>query len=112
MSVSFQGTQEVVMSFEAGSVTVGAPVAISNNNQVSDATDGQLPVGVALHVRQGIAAVQMKGYLELPYSGTVPSLGWSRFVADGLGGVKTAADGLACLIVNVDSATQTVGLYL
>ena len=112
MSVSFYGTQEVVLSFEADTVTNGYPVVVSQNNQVSDAQDGAVPVGVALHVRQDIAAVQVKGYLELPYTETAPSLGWARIVANGQGGVKSAPEGLSCLLVNIDTDSKTVGLYL
>lgn len=113
MSVSFQGTAELVLSFEEGaSVTDGAPVVIGANHQVVDATAGALFAGVALHSRRGVSAVQLKGYVELPYSATAPALGWVEMVADGDGGVKTAADGLRVLVISVDTADQTVGLYL
>lgn len=113
MSVAFYGTQETVLSFEAGTnVTAGYPVVISDNNQVADAGDGKLPVGVALHVRNDIAAVQVKGYVELSYSGAAPGLGWTNLAADGQGGVKTLAAGHCCLVVSVDSDAKTVGLYL
>lgn len=113
MSVAFYGTQETVLSFEAGdSVTAGWPVVISDNNQVADAEDGGIPAGVALHARNGIAAVQVKGYAELPYTGTAPGLGWSALAADGLGGVKTDPASRACLVVSVDADNKMVGLYL
>ena len=112
MSVAFYGTQEVVLSFEAGTVTAGYPVVISENNKVADAESGKAPAGIALHVRKDIAAVQVKGYAELPYIGTAPALGWANVAADGSGGVKTDAGGLSCLVVNVDTAAKTVGLYL
>ncbi len=113
MSVGFYGTQETVLSFEEGTqVTTGYPVGMSGNNQVADAADGVVPVGVALHVRRGIAAVQVRGYMELPYSGTAPALGWVNLAANGQGGVKTLAAGKSCLVVNVDTAAKTVGFYL
>lgn len=113
MSVAFCGTAEVVLSFEAGTtLTAGYPVALSGNNQVSNAADAAVPMGIALHERCGIAAVQVKGYVELPYSSTAPTLGWSALVSNGAGGVKTAAGGLSCLVINVDTVAKTVGLYL
>lgn len=113
MSVSFGGTAEVVLSFEAGTtLTAGYPVALSGNKKVSNAADGAVPMGIALHERCGVAAVQLKGYVELPYSGTAPALGWSVLVSNGAGGVKTASAGLSCLVINVDTAAKTVGLYL
>lgn len=113
MSVAFYGTQETVLSFEAGtSVTTGAPVVISDNNQVADAAAGAQMAGIALHVRNDIAAVQVRGYAEISFSGTAPGLGWVNLAADGSGGVKALAAGRSCLVVNVDTAAKTVGLYL
>ncbi len=113
MSVAFYGTSELVLSFEAGeSVTAGYPQTVSHNNTVTDAADGALPAGIALHCRRDIAAVQMKGYVEVPYSGTAPTLGWNTLVADGKGGLRCASGGLSRLVINVDTAARCVGLYL
>ncbi len=115
MGVAFHGTEETVLSFEAENVTGGWPVGISRNNQVGNAADGQEIAGVALDVRTGYAAVQMKGYLELTYTGAAPGLGWQNYVANGTGGLRLAASGETgrhCLTVNVDTAYKTVGLYL
>ena len=112
MSVAFYGTSEVVLSFEAGAVTEGYPVVLRKNDQVSDAGEGEAPVGLCLHVREGLAAVQMKGYVELPFSGPAPNLGWAKLVADGMGGVKADAGGHSFVVIRVEPATSTVGLYL
>lgn len=115
MSVAFHGTEETVLSFEAQEVTNGWPVVIAQNNQVGDAKDGGELAGVALDVRMGYAAVQMKGYVELPYSGTAPGLGWNSFVANGTGGLRLAATGETgrrCLVVNLETVDKTAGLYL
>ena len=112
MSVAFYGTQETVLSFEAGAVTPGYPVAISQNNTVANAANGIAPAGVALHVREGIAAVQLHGYAELPYSGTAPALGWTKLTADGTGGMKADGNGISHLVVSVNEAGKTLGLYL
>ncbi len=112
MSVAFYGTQETVVSFEAGSAAAGYPVSMSGNSKVSNAPDGAAPVGICLHVRSGIAAVQMKGYAEVSYTGTAPALGWASILSNGQGGVKTGAGGVSCLVVSVDTAAKTLGLYL
>lgn len=112
MSVAFYGTQEVVLSFEALDVTAGYPVVMSKNHGVSNAGASDTPIGIALHIREGIAGVQLKGYVEIPYSEAEPKLGWESFTADGTGGVKTEPDGISCLVVYVDSAEKIVGLYL
>lgn len=113
MNVAFTGTSELVLSFEAGlGLVENCPVVISQNNRVSAAGDDDVFVGVFRKERCGIASVQLKGYVEFPYSGTDPALGWSTLVADGDGGVKRAVDGLSCLVIYVDASTKTVGFYL
>ena len=63
--------------------------------------------------RKGIAAVQVKGYVELPYSGTAaPGLGWVNLAADGVGGVAVDADGIPCMVITRNQTDKTVGLYL
>lgn len=113
MRVAFEGTGDLVLSFEADeSLTPGALVVLSDNDKVVAAGEGVRPAGLCLQLRCGIAAVQVKGFVELPYSGTVPTVGWNSLLCDGTGGLKTAADGSSCLVVHVDTATQTIGLYL
>lgn len=113
MSVSFQGTAELVVSFEEGtSVVAGAPVMLEANQKVTAAAADALFVGVALHSRCGVTAVQLKGYVELPYSGAAPALGFATLAADGAGGVKSLSAGLRVLVISVDTVAQTIALYL
>jgi len=114
MKVGFSGTAEVVLSFEAedAAVTPGYPVSLCGNDQVADAPAGAIPIGIGLQERCGIAAVQMKGFAEVPYSGAAPQLGWNSLLADGAGGLKAGSDGLPCLVVHVDTEANTLGLYL
>ena len=55
----------------------------------------------------------MSGFVELPYSGEAPAVGYQTLAADGAGGVKTVtAGGRSLLVVMVDSANETVGVFL
>lgn len=115
MNISFEGLQNAVVTFQEDAVTAGYPVAMSSAGTVSNAAAGVAPVGVALNVRGGCAAVQVKGYAVLGYSGTAPGLGWTALTADGSGGVKTPGStdkGRDFLVVQVDSTEKTVGLFL
>ena len=61
------------------------------------------------------AAVQIRGYVTLPYTGTAPALGWQELVTNGSQGLRTVTTGeagKACLVVRVDAATSTLGLFL
>ena len=107
MNVSFEGLENAVVTFQEEQVTAGYPVSMRSGATVGNAAAGAAPVGVALNVRGGFAA--------LPYSGSAPELGWTALTADGSGGVKipgSGEKGRECLVVQVDSKEKTVGLFL
>lgn len=116
MSVAFSGIENLVVTFQAGTVVVGNPAAMSANHTVRNAGNGTAPVGIVLNKRSNHAAVQVKGYAEMSYSGsTAPTLGWNSLVADGSGGLRAAADGetgRSCLVVSLDTANKKLGLFL
>lgn len=111
MSVAFEGIDRLVVTFLAGDVTAGKPVVMGGEGSVKNASSGQMPVGVALHARDGHAAVQLKGFVTVQYSGTTaPAL-----VADSAGCLRAAGSGESgrmCLVVARDSEKKTVGLFL
>ena len=55
MSVAFEGIDRLVVTFLAGDVTAGKPVVMGGEGSVKNAPSGQMPVGVALHARDGHA---------------------------------------------------------
>lgn len=113
-NVTFNGMGELVATFQAGSVTAGGPVIMNGNNAVRSATSGGRPVGVALHKRGDYAAVQMQGFVRVKYTGS-PALGWNSLVGNGSGGLRPATEGETgrdCLVVDLDSSEQTMGLFL
>lgn len=116
MSVAFQGMDNLVVTFQAETVTRGWPAAVCADNTVGNAGAGKAPAGIVLNLRSGHAAVQVKGFAEVKYSGsTAPVLGWNQLVADGSGGLRAAASGetgRACLVVNKNTADKTMGLFL
>ena len=115
MNVSFEGLENAVVPFLEEQVTAGYPVSMRSDATVGNAAAGTAPVGVALNVRGGCAAVQIRGFAALPYSGSAPDLGWTALTADGSGGVKVPGSGekgRECLVVQVDSQEKTVGLFL
>ena len=116
MSVAFEGIDRLVVTFLAGDVTAGKPVVMGGEGSVKNASSGQMPVGVALHARDGHAAVQLKGFVTVQYSGTsAPALGWTALVADSAGCLRAAGSGESgrmCLVVARDSDKKTVDLFL
>ncbi|MBQ3404318.1 MAG: hypothetical protein IJG63_02735 [Oscillospiraceae bacterium] len=118
MSVSFEGMGASFVSMEtSGSLTPGTPVKMSGNGKVSACSNGDRFMGVAVMVAaDGVANVQVRGYVSMPYSGTAPGVGWAHLVS-GTGG-KVKADtgetltGGEYLIVDVDSTNSRLGFVL
>ena len=110
--VSFEGIEMAVVTFQEKDVTAGVPVAMDSDGTVKDAGNGAALVGLALNVRGGGAAVLVTGSAPLPYPAPAPALGWARLAADGSGGVTAAESGREYLVVQVDSGSKTLGLFL
>ncbi len=110
MTVSFDGYNANTITFEAASgVTVGLPVMISANGKVSNATSTFC--GVCKSLKNGYAAVQLDGYVRLPYTGSI-AVGYKQLVVDD-GEIKVdTTNGREHLVTDVDSTTNTVGIIL
>ena len=116
MSTAFNGIDNQVVTFQTGAAEAGKPVAMEANNTVKTAPGGAAPVGILLNKRRDHGAVQIRGYVQVAYGGSsAPALGWNSLVADGSGGLRLAASGETgrpCLVVNLNTADKTMGLFL
>lgn len=111
MSVSFEGIGRWCATFLAGELEQGSPVKVSANGTVAACSAGDAFCGVAVSERDGACAVQLGGFVTLPYSGTAPTVGYAALCADGTGGVKSGGTA-SYLAVDVDTAAQTVTFLL
>ncbi len=115
MKVSFEGIGESVVTFynsKTSAAAAGVPVRMSGNGEVSACADGERFFGYALSCDKDFAAVQTAGYIELGYTGTAPTVGFTKLAANGSGGVKAAETGGEFLVIDVDTANKIVGLML
>jgi len=112
MSISFKGLGENVITFKTSTAVAGQPVTVSANDTVSKSAAGDSFCGVAVSVVDGCAAVQTNGFVELPYSGTAPTVGYATLVANGSGGIKTNTTGRNLLVVNVNTTKSTAVVML
>ena len=111
MNVSFQGMDELVLTFRAtADLEKGDFVKVTDNGTVGPCASGDAPVGVALNVRNGFAAVQVRGFTEAEYTGTL-ALGWQEISAAGKK-IAAAAGGRRCLVADRDTAAKTARLIL
>lgn len=114
MTFAYKGFNENTATFAAyDDVEKGVPVEMAESCTVKKAIDGQYFVGVCSGVIDGIAGVQLTGYIEMKYSGTVPSLGTCQVVSNGDGGIKiTASGGRMVTVIKLDTEKKTVGFII
>lgn len=114
MKLSFNGFGENAATFAAGpDVAAGMPVKMTGNGAVGACAAGDSFCGVVLGVRNGYAAVQLAGYVRLPYSGTAPAVGWQNISAAAAGKAQSAASGgRQMLVIDTDEASGTFGIIL
>ena len=111
MSVSFHGIGQVCATF-LGSGTEGQVVKMTDRDTVAPCSDGNSFCGVAMCVKDDACCVQVAGFVTIPYSSTVPSVGYAKLSANGAGGVKTDEAGREYLVVSADTTAKTVTILL
>lgn len=113
MEVAFDKIGEVVATFEAADgVAVGKAVKISANGQVGPCSAaGDVPAGVVVSLRDGLAGVQLRGYVELPCAATLTT-GYETVSIDASGKVQASDSGRPALVVYADTAAGLCGLFL
>lgn len=116
MSVEFGGMGSMVVTMKAVAVTTGGIAGMDGNDTVRNANGGVAPVGVVLNKRNNHAAVQIRGYVRVKYSGSPPPvLGWNRLVTDGAGGPAPGTDrgdGQSLPGGEPEHRGKTMGLFL
>ncbi len=113
MKTAFHGLGQEFITYQttAEAADAGKVCKPSGDGMAAVCASGEEFFGVISHVRDGAAGVQTAGYVELAYTGTAPSVGWTGLVANGTGGVKTG-DGHEFLVISVDTTNMIVGFWL
>jgi len=100
--ISYEGIGEVAMSVGLlDTVQAGMPVCFHENGWVCPAEDGEQFCGVAMKRRGDLGTVQVKGFVSVPYTGSL-DLGWNKLAANGEGGIRQDEAGLMILVAEVD----------
>lgn len=73
MYTDFDGLSSEVATFNCNSsvTEAGQLVKMVGSGTVGKCTSGDNPIGVTVNVRNGYAAVQVKGYIKVPHDGTL-----------------------------------------
>ena len=110
MNVSFEEIGRLAVTFADSGVAAGQVCKVSGNGTVAPCADGDKFCGVVEGVRGGHAAVQVAGFAQVAFSGSL-SVGYVNLCANGSGGVK-AGTGREYLVVRVDEAAKTAIIKL
>ena len=109
MDINFNGFNEKALTFMADDlVTEGCLVKMDESGTVTKASADDSFIGVCMNVRDGFAAVQVEGYVEIDLTGEV-SVGDAILVATD-SGVKAAEEGKSYRVIYV--GTDVVGFLL
>lgn len=110
MNVNFNGYGENVATFLADdTVKEGGLVKLSDSYTVAACTSGDEIVGVCVGVRDGYAAVQLSGYVEVPCNAKI-AVGFKSICANN--GTTVKADTNSRQYCVIYSDTKTVGFIL
>ena len=98
---NFKGLNSEVATFScSSSVTqAGQLVKLIGSGMVGKCTSGEQPIGVVVNVRNGYAAVAVRGFVEVPHDGTV-TVGYRNLSASDDKTVKIDnTNGIRCLVL-------------
>ena len=111
MNVGFKGIGENVATFIADSslTAAGVPVKMSAGGTVAPCSANDNFCGVCVGVRDGYAAVQLSGYVNLPVAEAI-AVGYRKLAAAANGKVAVNANGRELLVI--DSTATEVGVIL
>lgn len=113
---SMKGYGENVLTFSSGLTEVGVPVMIEDYGALTDAAADKDFIGFITSADGEVTGVIMDGYVEVPYTGTAPALGFSVLVSNGSKGVKVPSSGVSSnhivRVLKVDTENKIVGFIL
>lgn len=114
MQLSYQEIGQWCATFACSGVKEGDPVTMTGSRTVGACNSGEPFCGVAVSLSHGgdACAVQLGGLVTVPYSGEAPVSGYASLSSDGSGGVSTDPSGRDYLVVEVNTADETVTIAL
>lgn len=112
MNISYEGIGHLAVTMPAGECEAGRVCVMGEDGQVAGGTAGSKFCGVVEAVENGMAAVQVAGFVTLGYTGTAPTTGYANLACDGNGTVAVNSTGNSYLVVAVDTANNLVTFKL
>ena len=103
MRFDFSGLNEDIITLECEDTDIymGTPVKMVKPGKVAACVDGDNMIGVAVNVRNGYAAVQLSGYIEMPTDENF-AVGYQNISVGVDNKVKAAKSGREYLVIYTD----------
>ena len=112
MSISYEGIGSMAVTFPAATCEQDQVCKVDLAGRIAACSAGDKFCGVVLNQENGMAAVQTEGFVTLTYSGTKPSMGYTKLAANGSGGVMQSDNGREYLVVRVVSNIMSITFKL
>lgn len=114
--VSYNGFNSKVITISKATEEnmLGKIVTVSGNNAVVAPKNSEF-VGVCVSDNGAYLGVQVEGYVECPYTGTISECGWAHIVSNGTNEVATAtatAGSVMRRVMKLDTDNKIVGFIL
>jgi len=102
MNVSYMGYNEAVLTLEADStLEAGMAVTVKEDGKAHPCLEGDALCGYAVNVREGYAAVQLQGFVNMPSQEEIAP-GMKKLSVNAQGQVFEDAQGRECLVLSSD----------
>jgi len=90
------------------------PVKVTGNKEMGHCADGDRFHGIVKAIsRDGkLLTVAKRGFVDVLYSGTAPTAGLVKLLADGADGVKEDVGGDEYLVIDVDTTNTILTIWL
>lgn len=111
MKISYEGIGYLAVTMPAGNCGPGTVCTVGTDSALN-CPAGTKFCGMVVAVENGMAAVQVDGFVKLGYSGPAPKVGYVDLAADGSGKVAVDPAGNNYLVVDVDTANKQLVMKL
>lgn len=112
MNISYEGIGELVVTVPAGTCKEGQICKIGLQGKADICPANDKFCGLVLAVENGMAAVQVGGFVTVGFSGTKPLPGYVTLAGDGAGNVTQNSAGREYLVVYSSQETMTATIKL
>ena len=112
MNISYEGIGALVVSIPAGNCEAGKVCKVNGVGKADKCAANDKFCGVVLAVEQGMAAVQMEGFVTVGYTGSMPAYGFNTLAADGNGKVMLHSAGREHMVVGINQSEMKITMKL